>query len=103
MPSLAFSFSPGVPESSDEGVTPSLILAWVKGDRPRVGRLLEPFLLRVPWSLPDGVEEGVVLPRRGRPVAEDRDGGRSSPSTGVVLRDGVREWESERVLRRVDS
>lgn len=51
--------------------------------------------------MPDGVEDGVVLPRRGRPVVPEREGGRSSASTGVVLREGVREWESERVPRRV--
>lgn len=39
----------------------------------------------------EAVEDGVVLPRRGRLLAEERDGGRSSMSTGVVLRDGVRE------------
>lgn len=40
------------------------------------------------------------LLRRGRPVADDRDGGRSSVSAGVLLRDGVRECEPERDERR---
>lgn len=92
------SFPPGLPNTDDSSdCPPSLICAWVNGDRPREPRARgEPFFRRppVPWSaVRDGVEGplAVVLVRRGRPVPEDRDGGRSSVSTGVVLREGVRE------------
>jgi hypothetical protein len=44
--------------------------------------------------------DGVRLLRPGRPEPDDLDGGRSSVSIGVVLREGVRECESERVERR---
>ena len=97
--SLGFSFPLGVPikeESSDEkdGVrTPSRIWACVKGDRPRVAAL-DAFFFRDCWMCCSVL--GLVLPRRGRPLTDDLDGGRSSVSTGVVLRDGVREWDSER-------
>ena len=94
------SFPPGWPNTDDSSdCPPSLICAWVKGDKPREPRARgepEPFFRRPPepWSpVRDGVEGplAVVLVRRGRPVPEDRDGGRSSVSTGVVLREGVRE------------
>ena len=100
---MGLSLSPGIvkDESSDEkdgGCTPSRICACVKGDKPRLKLALDPFFRRFWWLCSDAVDAGDVLPRRGRPP--DRDGGLSSVSTGVVLRDGVRECDSERVLRR---
>lgn len=96
--SLSFSLIPmGRIESSDEneGVrTPSRICACVRGERPRLN--VDPFRFRCCGvSCPDA-----VLPRRGRLDVDEREGGRSSISTGVVLRDEVREWDSDRVWRR---
>ena len=89
--SLSFSIIPiGDTESSDEkdGVRiPSLICACVRGDKPR--RSVEPFRFCCCGlaSCPEA-----VLERRGLLEGEERDGGRSSKlSTGVVLRDDVRE------------